>query len=164
MAEVAGLVLGAIALIGPTYQGYAKCEQLFKDIRYHTKALRSCAEAFLLQKVMFQNECELLLRIKFSPQVARAMLDNPSHPNWTQDPGIHSREASPLKTAVFTIQQSLDKIEKKLLGVLEITGGGEVSSVIGGNEHGSLSHLEILNQLPVRTKSRYSQFALTDIA
>lgn len=135
MAELAGLILGAIALAGPAYQCYSKCEKLFDDVSNHTRAFKSCAGTFFIQKEMFQGECEIMLSSVYSNQVAQAMLKNPTDSRWRALREMRHETAIPLKTAVSAVQRcveltqhllpladesrSVEEIERKLLQVLE---------------------------------------------
>lgn len=51
--EVAGVVLGAVALVGPVHDLYDKCTTLFANIRNYTNDLRRCGEKLSIQKFAF---------------------------------------------------------------------------------------------------------------
>ena len=84
--EVAGLALGFLPLLISAAEHYDKCLRPFTRYKNFTKE----AERFQLslgnQKVIFRNECRILLGEIIERDVASSMLDRGSgvdHPSWS---------------------------------------------------------------------------------
>lgn len=80
--EVAGVVLGAVALVGPGHDLYDKCTTLFANIRNYTNDLRRCGEKLSIQKFTFLQSLQLLLRNLVQDDLAESMAKDKSHQKW----------------------------------------------------------------------------------
>lgn len=123
MAEVVGLVLGVAAALVPAYQGFQKCNSIIAETRGFPRNFRTFKQSLLIQKGIFSNECELLLKdFVLDNATLQKMLKDQDHDQW-KDLDFQTALCSYLgedsledKLAPFkTIRETLDEITHEVL-------------------------------------------------
>lgn len=121
MAELAGLVLGAAAILVPAYEGYQKCNAIIAETRKFPRNFRTFKQALLVQKNIFNNECELLLKGVVDDVVLLRMLGDQNH-DWWKNPVFQAAFCDHLGTSLEdkiapfkVIREALDEITKEVL-------------------------------------------------
>lgn len=80
MAEVAGIVLGVIPLIVEAIESYEKIGDLILTYRRYSKEVRKFNTEIAVQRVIFQNECVLLLsQVVDDERALHDMFNEPAH-------------------------------------------------------------------------------------
>jgi len=118
MAEAAGLALGAVALIIPTYNGYKRCAELLRSILHPTEDLKSYIAKFFAQKYFFEMETEALLSGGVSNKTVQAMLKDKEHPKWKDQKFIAwcaANISESLAMALYSSRETLEEISERLL-------------------------------------------------
>ncbi|KAI5816884.1 hypothetical protein BZA77DRAFT_45152 [Pyronema omphalodes] len=82
MAELAGLVLGAIGLAVPIYEGMNALSKRISDTKSFPKTLRRLKTELTIKKDLFYLEYVHLFPSEIEETVAKAMLADINHPNW----------------------------------------------------------------------------------
>lgn len=83
MAELAGLVLGVAAALVPAYEGYQKCNTIIAETRNFPRGFRTFKQSLLTQRLIFNNEYELLLKeIVLDNTILQRMLKDQNHEHW----------------------------------------------------------------------------------
>ncbi|KAF8242805.1 hypothetical protein K440DRAFT_615429 [Wilcoxina mikolae CBS 423.85] len=90
MPDVAGLAIGAVALLPLAFEGYQKCSDLFNSVQTYSSTLRKSGELLALQRRLFQRECRLLLRVVVSDDIAMEMIKDKGHATW-KSPSFKAR-------------------------------------------------------------------------
>lgn len=133
MAEVVGLVLAVASIIVPAYEGYQKCNTAIAEARNFPRNFRIFKQSLLIQKGIFNNECELLLKeFVLDSSTLQKMLRDQNHKQW-KDSDFQSAFCDHLgggslddKLIPFkVIRETLDKITDE---VLELERGVESGS------------------------------------
>ncbi|CUS09744.1 unnamed protein product [Tuber aestivum] len=119
--EIAGVVLGALALAGPTYKLYKNCSQLILDIRNYEKGLIGCCHSIATQKGLYADTWTLTLSlVKVEKDLAAVMLEDENHPQW-KDPDFlklwTETIGSHFDAGVKVTQDTLKEIEEILSSV-----------------------------------------------
>lgn len=82
MATVAGLVLGAVALVGPTYDAINSLCKRISDGKKFPKTLRRIKTTLDIQKALLCAEYLQLFPSHVEEAFAKEMLGLVDHPNW----------------------------------------------------------------------------------
>jgi hypothetical protein len=138
--EVAGLVLGAVGLAGPTYQLYKDCSTLFISTRTYLKEVKRYGDKLSVQQRIFANECELILSLIVEKDEATSMLEDCKHWRWA-DPKFLSLWDCTMENhfdvAMQTVSGTLKIIEAKMTKlhsqVRECTSVGSLMEIMDCN-------------------------------
>lgn len=84
MAELILGALGVVPLLGIALKSYKTLYSEIMIFRHCSSNLRRFLGLLKIQKQIFENECQLLLRDTLGDElVARNMMANPAHGNWS---------------------------------------------------------------------------------
>jgi hypothetical protein len=83
MAEIAGLLLGAVGLVVPIYEGMNALSKRISDTKSFPKTLRRLKTELNIKKDIFYCEYLYLFPSEIEETVAKAMLADINHPHWT---------------------------------------------------------------------------------
>jgi hypothetical protein len=115
--EVAGFIIGAVGLAGPTYELYKQCSALFISTRVYLKEVKRYGDKLSVQQRIFANECELILSLIVTKDEATCMLEDCNHWRWTDPEFLSLWErtmGSHFDIAIQTVSDTLKKIESKM--------------------------------------------------
>lgn len=115
--EVAGVVLGAVALVRPVHDLYRNCAALFINTRNYTKELKKCGENFAIQQRLFLQTFQLIVQTLVEEDVVAAMLGDKDHPQW-KDPSFQAEWENTIgdcfDTPLKVTRETLGTIESRL--------------------------------------------------
>ena len=117
--EVAGVTLGAVALVPLAYKTYKRCSEILGEARSSEKAFQIPCGLLSVQQEIFMIECASFLSagVGNSTEIARAMIQDRSHPKWDDQDFMAWYAANmtkPMSVALTMSSQILDKILKAL--------------------------------------------------
>jgi hypothetical protein len=133
MAEVAGLVLGALPIIAEVIQRYGTLYKLCKRFRRCNEGVEELLDCLKHQKVIFCNETRLLLAAAVGSEQARAMVNDPDHVAWRDDSTetrlevVLDTSKEAIATAAQNVQQKMKHMEDELVK-LSVDGSFQVGS------------------------------------
>ena len=130
MAEAAGLVLGAVALVPLASCAVGRCLQLYRSFHSFPADLEHSIESLSIRGLMFQRECRILLGFLVGLEIAEAMMNDTNHRVWKLEQFHIAWEKSfghEINLHMNHIEQSLNSLIKLLRKVME----GQQASTTG---------------------------------
>lgn len=121
--EVPGLLFGVLPIFIEAIKAYSTICEKVHTFRYCSREVRSIDVQFQVERRIFLNECQLLLRLITDDVQAKEMVEDGQHPLWN-DETINERMNSCLQNN-YKLCQSI--IENTQITLEEI--GEEISSL-----------------------------------
>ena len=80
--EAVGVVLALLPLLISAAENYNNCVGPFSRYKRFAKEAETFVQLLDVQRIIFRNECQILLESFIRGDVAASMLNNPNHPSW----------------------------------------------------------------------------------
>ena len=131
--EAAGLTIALLPLLISAAENYNNCIGPFLRYKRFSKEAGQFIQLLDVQKVIFRNECEILLENFIEKDVAASMLSNSNHPTW-HDPQLHQQLVQLLGESeeacaniINLISGRLREVEQDCRDIVAALNNGEVS-------------------------------------
>ena len=109
----AGLALGVLPILISAAEHYSDCLRPFTRYKHFSKQANQFQNQLGIQKVLFRNQCRLLLEDIIDHDVASSMLDAVKHPSWS-DIALEERLVQLLGESRSACISIIETIEERL--------------------------------------------------
>ena len=106
--EAVGVALALLPLLISAAENYNNCVGPFSRYKRFAKEAEKFVQLLDVQRIIFRNECQILLESLIGGDVAATMLNNPNHPSW-RDIGLNQQ-----------LIQLLDKSETACVNIINL--------------------------------------------
>ena len=114
--EIAGLTLALLPLLISAAENYDKCAAPFSRLKHFPKEARRFLQELDIQKVIFHNQCRILLENVVDQDVAATMIQTAEHNSW-RDIELEARLAQLLEKSRGACITTLELIGERLKAV-----------------------------------------------
>ncbi|RPA73306.1 hypothetical protein BJ508DRAFT_419106 [Ascobolus immersus RN42] len=181
--EVAGLALGAIALLGPTISAFKTCSAILVGNQRQLRELKRYGNILVVEEHVFVNECALILAAIPGADngIAKELINDSSHALWKdaafqekcrRNGSVYEKPLRAALNALENMQQKLDTMFNKIREGIEAPGSRVTKKFslykwktiwqVGGKEEmdGLVRSIEMANAR--LTRIREQQYSLSE--
>ena len=131
--EAVGVALALLPLLISAAENYNNCVGPFSRYKRFAKEAEEFVQLLNVQRIIFRNECQILLEGLIGGEVAASMLNNPNHPSW-RDPALNEqliqlldKSETACANIINLISGRLREVELECQDIVAVLNDGEVS-------------------------------------
>ena len=133
--EAVGVGLALLPLLISAAENYNNCVGPFSRYKSFATEAEKFVQKLDIQKIIFHNQCQILLESCIRGDVAATMLNNPNHPSW-RDPELNQqliqllgRSETAYADTINLISERLREIELECQDIVAILNDSKVSNM-----------------------------------
>ena len=133
--EAVGVALALLPLLISAAENYNNCVGPFSRYKSFAKGAEKFVQLLDVQRIIFRNECQILLESFIGGDVATTMLNNPNHPSW-RDPELNrqliqllDKSETACANVINLINERLREVELECQDIVAILNDSKVSNI-----------------------------------